>query len=149
MAAAPLPAARQITLPFGTGRRYGAKTTSGCAAATAASKIARRRGRLSVMASRDERDVCTIRLSIPSPQKKPPASAAEVLLAPLAAGLSREKSHIVEAQLIGREFGFWFARIDWWRGVDFRDRFSHEQALVNMLREAQVQHFPGIEAARG
>src|ERR1700731_111034 len=86
MAAAPLPAARQITLPFGTGRRYGAKTTSGCAAATAASKIARRRGRLSVMASRDERDVCTIRLSIRSPQKKTPASAAEVLhLAPLAA----------------------------------------------------------------
>src|ERR1700738_5479321 len=84
MAAAPLPAARQITLPFGTGRRYGAKTTSGCAAATAASKIARRRGRLSVMASRDERDVCTIRLSIRSPQKKTPASAAEVLLAPLA-----------------------------------------------------------------
>src|SRR6202030_4571815 len=55
MAAAPLPAARQITLPCGTGRRYGAKTTSGCAAATAASKIARRRGRLSVMASRNLR----------------------------------------------------------------------------------------------
>src|SRR6202795_339548 len=64
------------------------------------------------------------------------------------AGLSREKSHIVEAQLIGREFGFWFARIDWWRGVDFRDRFSHEQALANKLSEAQVQHFQGIQAAR-
>src|ERR1700730_4224073 len=84
MAAAPLPAARQITLPFGRGPRGGAQATPGGAAATAASKISRRRGRLSVMASRDERDVCTIRLSIRSPQKKTPASAAEVLLAPLA-----------------------------------------------------------------
>src|SRR5450631_4774785 len=55
MAAAALPAARQISRPFGTGRRCAASTTSGCAAATAASKIVRRRGRLSVMASRDLR----------------------------------------------------------------------------------------------
>src|SRR5450755_1661282 len=54
MAAAALPAARQITRPFGTGRRCAASTTSGCAAATAASKIARRRGRLSVIASQDQ-----------------------------------------------------------------------------------------------
>src|SRR5258708_26485072 len=49
MAAAPLPAARQITRPFGTGRKCAASTTSGWAAATAASKIARSRGRRSVM----------------------------------------------------------------------------------------------------
>src|SRR6266849_4059916 len=66
--------------------------------------------------------------------------------APQAAGLSREKSHIGEPQLIGREVGLWFARIDWWRGVDFCDRFSHEQALANEFGEAQVQHFQGIQA---
>src|SRR5260370_12783102 len=49
IAAAPLPAARQITRPFGTGRKCAARTTSGCAAATAASKIVRRRGRRSVI----------------------------------------------------------------------------------------------------
>src|ERR1700692_1095124 len=54
MAAAALPAARQISRPFGTGRRCAASTTSGCAAATAASKILRRRGRLSVIVSRDQ-----------------------------------------------------------------------------------------------
>src|SRR5713226_1734826 len=69
-------------------------------------------------------------------------------LSPQAAGLSREKSHIVEPQLIGREFGLWFARIDGWRGVDFRDGFSHEQALANEFGEAQVQHFQGIQAPR-
>src|ERR1035437_9719850 len=67
---------------------------------------------------------------------------------PSSAGLSREKSHIVEPQLIGREAGVWFARIDWWRGVDFRDRFSHEQAFANELSEAQVQHSQGIETPR-
>jgi len=36
-------------------------------------------------------------------------------------GLSREKSRIDELQLIGMEFGFRFARIDWWRAVDFRE----------------------------
>src|SRR5438874_7401867 len=52
MAAAALPAARQITRPFGGGRRCADSTMSGCAAATAASKIARRRGRLSVIVLR-------------------------------------------------------------------------------------------------
>src|SRR2546430_7222557 len=51
MAAAPLPAARQMILPFGTGRRWAPRITSGCAAATAASKISRRRRRWSVMVS--------------------------------------------------------------------------------------------------
>src|ERR1700712_3175718 len=51
MAAAPLPAARQITRPFGAGRRCADSTTSGWALATAASKIARSRGRRSVMIS--------------------------------------------------------------------------------------------------
>src|SRR5882757_9679051 len=46
------------------------------------------------------------------------------------------------------EFGFRFARIDWWRAVDFRDRFSHEQALANELSEAQVQHSQGIQTPR-
>src|SRR6266852_50735 len=67
---------------------------------------------------------------------------------PRLAGLSREKSHIDELQLIEGEFGFRFARIDWWRGVDFRDRFSHEQALANELSEAQVQHSQGIQTPR-
>src|SRR6185437_4568421 len=53
MAAAALPAARQITRPFGAACRCAASTLSGCAAATAASKIARSRGRLSVIASPD------------------------------------------------------------------------------------------------
>src|ERR1700761_9212267 len=52
MAAAPLPAARQITRPLGPGGRCCASTTPGLAAATAASKIARNRGRRSVMGSR-------------------------------------------------------------------------------------------------
>src|ERR1700736_2488804 len=52
MAAAPLPAARQITLPLGTGRKCADSTTSGCAAATAASKMVRSRGRRSVIALR-------------------------------------------------------------------------------------------------
>src|SRR5882757_9440208 len=69
-------------------------------------------------------------------------------LAPSNAGLSREKSHINELELIGMEFGFRFARIDWWRAVDFRDRFSHEQALANELSEAQVQHSQGIQTPR-
>ena len=54
IAAAALPAARQITRPFGIGRRCAESTTSGWAAATAASKISRRRGRLSVIVSRDQ-----------------------------------------------------------------------------------------------
>src|SRR6202163_2942485 len=70
------------------------------------------------------------------------------LALPLAAGLSREKSHIVEPQLIGRELGLWFARIDWWRGVDFGDGFSHEQALANQFGEAQIQHPQGIQTPR-
>src|SRR5712692_4382477 len=73
MAAAALPAARQITRPFGTGRRCAASTTSGCAAATAASKIVRRRGRLSVMVSRDLRWKHATPLSIRFRQKKTPA----------------------------------------------------------------------------
>src|SRR5712692_307609 len=73
MAAAALPAARQITRPFGTGRRCAASTTSGCAAATAASKIVRRRGRLSVIASRDLRWKHATPLSIRFRQKKTPA----------------------------------------------------------------------------
>src|SRR5258708_39923256 len=76
------------------------------------------------------------------------ASATVAALIAAAAGLSREKSHIDELQLIEGEFGFRFARIDWWRGVDFRDRFSHEQALANELSEAQVQHSQGIQAPR-
>src|SRR5258708_8966510 len=44
--------------PFGAGRRCADSTTSGCAAATAASKIARRRGRLSVMVSWNSRGTC-------------------------------------------------------------------------------------------
>src|SRR6267142_9992 len=78
----------------------------------------------------------------------PPAPRRGALPLPLAAGLSREKSHIVEPQLIRREVGLWFARIDWWRGVDFGDRFSQEQALANEFGEAQVQHFQGIQAPR-
>src|SRR6202011_414401 len=85
------------------------------------------------------------RRSCPAPR---PLARRSRPLPAKSAGLSREKTQIVEAQLIGREFGFWFARIDWWRGVDFRDRFSHEQALANKLSEAQVQHFQGIQAAR-
>src|SRR4030081_2954949 len=46
------------------------------------------------------------------------------------------------------EFGFRFTRIDWWRAVDFRDRFSHEQALANEFSEAQVQHSQGIQTPR-
>src|SRR6266478_3969697 len=76
------------------------------------------------------------------------ASATVAALIAAAAGLSREKSHIDELQLIEGEFGFRFARIDWWRGVDFRDRFSHEQALANELSEAQVQHSQGIQTPR-
>src|SRR5882757_8711195 len=52
MAAAPLPAARQMIRPFGTGRRCADSTTSGCAAATAASKISRNSGRRSVIGPR-------------------------------------------------------------------------------------------------
>src|SRR5438105_14476056 len=51
MAAAPLPAARQMIFPFGTGRRWAPRITAGSAAATAASKISRRKGRRSVMVS--------------------------------------------------------------------------------------------------
>src|ERR1700681_3293591 len=64
------------------------------------------------------------------------------------AGLSREKSRIGEPQLIGREVGLWFAWIDRWWGVDFRDRFSHEQALANEFGEAQLQHPYGIQTPR-
>src|ERR1700719_1959154 len=67
MAAAPLPAARQITRPFGGGRRWAASTTSGWAAATAASKMARSRGRRSVIGCR---------LSIRLAKKKTPAKRA-------------------------------------------------------------------------
>src|SRR5439155_16538320 len=67
---------------------------------------------------------------------------------PQAAGLSREKSHIDELQLIGREVGFRFARIDWRWGVDFRDGFSHEQALANQFGEAQIQHPQRIQTSR-
>src|SRR5260370_32671547 len=49
MGAAAVPAARQITLPLGTGRRCAARTMSGCAAATAASKMLRSSGRRSVI----------------------------------------------------------------------------------------------------
>src|SRR5216683_2450954 len=66
------------------------------------------------------------------------------------AGLSREKSHIVEPQLIGREFGLWFARIDGWRGVDFRDGFSHETSVGKRVRRGAGPAFSGNSgAARG
>src|SRR3954468_6729097 len=82
MAAAPLPAARQITRPLGVGGKCADSTTSGCAAATAASKIARRRGRRSVIGSR--RLGQGTRLSIQSAQKKTPAGGpARVDVAPL------------------------------------------------------------------
>src|SRR3984893_14719235 len=51
----------------------------------------------------------------------------------------RGKSCIVEPQLIGREVGFWLAWIHWWRGGDFRDRFSHEQALGGEFRATTVR----------
>src|ERR1700694_882405 len=57
----------------------------------------------------------------------------------------RGKSCIVEPQLIGREVGFWLAWIHWWRGVDFRDRFSHEQALADEFGEAKVRHPQGVQ----
>src|SRR3982074_2624328 len=72
MAAAPLPAARQITRPFGTGRRCGASTTSGWAAATAASKIARSRGRRSVIGVRDLMKTCDARYPSDCGKRKPP-----------------------------------------------------------------------------
>src|SRR6266404_9651781 len=55
------------------------------------------------------------------------------------------KSRIGEPQLIGRELGFYLARMDWRRGVDFRDRFSHEQALANEFGEAEVRHPQGVQ----
>src|SRR5258708_38413147 len=76
------------------------------------------------------------------------ASATVAALIAAAAGLSREKSRIDELQLIEGEFGFRLARIDWWRGVDFCDRASREEALANELSEAQVQHSQGIQAPR-
>src|SRR5215472_13417824 len=73
MAAAPLPAARQITLPLGAGGKCGASTTSGCAAATAASKIARRRGRWSVIVpGRLEGKASGSLYLSPLPKRKPP-----------------------------------------------------------------------------
>src|SRR5260370_30960 len=76
------------------------------------------------------------------------ATEARFIPPPCGAGLSREKSPIVAPQLIERELGFWLAGIDWWRGVDFRDRFSHEQALANEFGEAQLQHPQGIQTPR-
>src|SRR6266446_2763371 len=67
---------------------------------------------------------------------------------PARAGLSREKSHIDELQLIEREFRFWLAGIDWRRLVDFRHRNSRKKALANELSEAQVQHSQGIQTPR-
>src|ERR1035437_3215107 len=67
---------------------------------------------------------------------------------PSSAGLSREKSHIVEPQLIGREAGLWFASICLGAGCHFRYRFSEEQSLANRLKRAQVQHSQGIETPR-
>src|SRR5258708_29580648 len=58
------------------------------------------------------------------------------------------KSRIGEPQLIEREFRLWLARIDWWRGVDFGDRFSHEQALANEFSESQVRHPQGVQTPR-
>src|SRR5713226_9157044 len=63
-------------------------------------------------------------------------------------GCPGKKSHIGEPQLIGREFGSWFARIDWWRLVDFCDRTSREEALADEFGEAQVQHPQGIQTPR-
>src|SRR5229473_1283454 len=68
-------------------------------------------------------------------------------LSPLAAVLSREKSHIDELQLIEGEFWFWLAGIDWRRLVDFCDRNSREKALANQFSEAQVQHPQGVQSA--
>src|SRR5579862_8900050 len=63
-----------MILPFGTGGRCADRITSGCAAATAASKIARRSGRRSVMASRFSfRSGTGQPLSLPLRQKKTPA----------------------------------------------------------------------------
>src|SRR5260370_2438443 len=64
------------------------------------------------------------------------------------AALSGENSCISEPQLIEREAGFWLARINWRRLVDFCDRTSHEEALANELGEAQVQHSQGIQTPR-
>src|SRR6266436_4597985 len=65
---------------------------------------------------------------------------------PVTAGLSREKSHIDELQLIEREFRFWLAGIDWRKLVDFRDRNSRKKALANQFSEAQIQHSQGIQS---
>src|SRR6202043_4242944 len=66
---------------------------------------------------------------------------------PALAALSGENSCIGEPQLIGRELGLWFARIHWWRLVDFCDRTSQEEALANEFGEAQVQHCQGIQTS--
>src|SRR5258705_5564701 len=69
--------------PFGTGRRCADSTTSGCAAATAASKIARSRGRLSVMIARSSRGTCDTGYPSDSGKRKPPRHAAGVCARPL------------------------------------------------------------------
>src|SRR5260221_13104436 len=68
--------------PFGTGRICTDSTTSGCAAATAASKIARRRGRLSVMVSWNSRGTCDAGYPSDSRKRKPPQRAAGVCVRP-------------------------------------------------------------------
>src|SRR5258708_7276296 len=65
-----------MTRPFGAGRRCADSPRSGCGAATAASKIARRRGRRSVMASRSSRGTCDAGYPSDSGKRKPPQHAA-------------------------------------------------------------------------
>src|SRR5712671_2895120 len=69
--------------PFGAGPRCADSTTSGCAAATAASKIARSRGRRSVMVSWDSRGTCDAGYPSDSGKRKPPQHAAGVFTRPL------------------------------------------------------------------
>src|SRR5205085_3464126 len=93
MAAAPLPAARQMILPFGTGRRWAPRITSGCAAATAASKISRRKGRRSVMASqRSGMEASDAGYPSYCRRRKPPQSAGLARVVGLLSADSKEQS---------------------------------------------------------
>src|SRR3954452_4718105 len=75
-----------------------------------------------------------------------PSSKSELRSSRPASGRAvRGKLRIFEPQLIDREFRSGLARIDWRRLVDFCDRTSHEQSLTDEFREAQIQHFQGIQ----
>src|SRR5258707_6717325 len=71
--------------PFGAGRRCADSTTSGCAAATAASKIARRGGRRSVTVSLNSRGTCDVGYPSYCGKRKPPQRSAGVCVRPLRA----------------------------------------------------------------